>query len=252
MSVVLALKLPDAIVLAADSRVARTEGDPHDHASKILWHDDAVFACAGHPLWDDKVDAFQIAQQVMESATPLTEFTLGAAAKLADAFTALATPHISKTLRNSLITPRPPGNTEKIPGLQFMFARLPGPSPSPNWRIPPSLSWRNLAATGSTTDGEELITTIEEYRWPGPSGTLIVAGQSDAIRRNILGQPIGTLTTVAEALALSQRLMGYEAAANPALVGGPMDAIVIGPKDIQWLERKAKLAYGWAAEQETT
>ena len=165
MSVVLALQLPQAILLAADSRVSvLSQGQHvplHDDASKILACNQHAFAAAGEGIMlDDRVDAFQLARTLMEASRR------SSAIDLADEFVDVIAPCLLETMNRAW---KPTDDREGVlPGLQFLFSNAAEGHPA--------LAWRTLVGVGSASTGIRRIEVAQELEWPGPS-TLIFLGQ---------------------------------------------------------------------------
>jgi hypothetical protein len=226
MSIVLALRVPDAIVLAADSRVSYTEDGitrrVNDDGCKILAYSGTAFAAAGSVLLDDAVDAFQVAKAVMTPGTPVGE--------LADAFIGAISPALRRTMERAFVRPAHAGN-EIVKGIQFLFANAVGRQPS--------LAWRNLGGTGNA-GGIKGLSILQAFDWPGNGNTVIAAGDVPAI------PSVPSFRTAAHAQNVAERLIAAAGEKRPDTVGGPVDVLVLGPKGLRWLRRKAEMKYGWS------
>lgn len=146
MSMVLALKVPGAILIAADSRLSFTKDGVtrrvHDDAQKILSFGGTVFAAAGSVAFDNEqvpgayADVFRLAKSVMGTRKPVRE--------LADEFTAAVDKPLRAALDRAYVRPAH-AHREIVPGLQFFFANA--------YQKQPTLVWRNLLGTGSAATG---------------------------------------------------------------------------------------------------
>jgi hypothetical protein len=231
MSVVLALRIPDAILIAADSRLCFNADRIHDDAPKILTANRHVFAAAGFVLLDDGTDVFGIARDLMEAADRSTTVT-----ELSEAFEFAIAPHLVATLDRAYV--RPPQTdreTQYVPGVQVMFANAAAGHPA--------LAWRGIGGLGSGATGITRLEVSQRFDWPRPNpNILLIAGNLNPKR---VTPAHLAYKTVAQAQVAADSLIAIATADHPT-VGGPVDQIAIEPSGVRWLRRKAAKAYGWA------
>jgi hypothetical protein len=224
-TLVVALRIRDAILVATDSREVRI--DPtgrtigaRDDKCKMFEQDGVVFALAGIAHSTAEFDAMALARQVIKPRASLKE--------MAVAFQRVARPAIQKELRRWKAAP---GETaEGIPGLHYLFAKSEGGVSSAAW-----------GGIAGFRDAEGLIVARvnEDGAWPGMKENVLVFGKTNAVTRELLNGPIG-FRTEADAAFVALEMMRI-ASADPndgVYVGGPTDVVLIRSDGIVWSRQK--------------
>lgn len=224
-SLIVALRIRDAIILATDSREVRIDetgriDGTRDDKCKVFEQAGIVFALAGIAQSSAKFDAMAIARRAIERRLPLKA--------IAAAFQRAAVPALQLELRR---WDRAPGETaEGIPGLHYMFASSEGGSST--------AVWGGIAGFRDTS-GSITARVIDEGVWPGTKDNVLMFGKTSAVMREARKGPIG-FRTEAEASLVALEMMRI-AAADPQdgqYVGGPTDLAVIRSDGISWSRRK--------------